>query len=231
MDAKRIKALLSGVRAGRWTSTTRSPSSETCRSAIWAMRPSIITARCAPASPSHFRRAETAEQIAGIAEELVRTGQNVLVTRIDSEKAAVLQRRIERASYSPRGPPVPRASRRSRLSRRAGGPGGHRDGGHRRSAGRRRGGRDAAHDGHRSRAGLRCRRGGHPPPARQARAARGRGGGHRHRGDGGRAPQRGRRARGATGHRGSHLGRLRRASRGVTPLLAMLSSCASGSPW
>lgn len=39
---------------------------------------------------------KTAEQIAGIVEELVRSGQNVLVTRVDSEKARViLERGIE----------------------------------------------------------------------------------------------------------------------------------------
>jgi len=43
---------------------------------------------------------KTADQIAGIAEELARTGQNVLITRIDAEKAAAVQLRLPRLRYA-----------------------------------------------------------------------------------------------------------------------------------
>jgi NCAIR mutase (PurE)-related protein len=100
MDAKRIKALLSGVRTGAvdidhaLAELRDLPFRDLGYAAVdhhRALRtgvPEVI-----------FGEPKSAEQIAGIAEELVRTGQNVLVTRIDSEKAAVLQRRIERVVY------------------------------------------------------------------------------------------------------------------------------------
>ena len=47
-----------------------------------------------------FGEPKTAEQIAGIAEELARTGQNVLVTRIDAAKAAVVKQRFAALHYS-----------------------------------------------------------------------------------------------------------------------------------
>ena len=43
---------------------------------------------------------KTADQIVGISEELARTGQNVLVTRIDEAKAAVLVRAIDGMTHS-----------------------------------------------------------------------------------------------------------------------------------
>lgn len=43
---------------------------------------------------------KTPEQIVGIAKELVRTGQNVLVTRIDDEKAAIMVRDVAGAKHS-----------------------------------------------------------------------------------------------------------------------------------
>ncbi len=44
---------------------------------------------------------KTPEQIVGIARELARTGQNVLVTRIDDEKAAIMVRDIPGTKHSP----------------------------------------------------------------------------------------------------------------------------------
>lgn len=46
------------------------------------------------ASEVIFAPGKTAEQIVGVVRELVRTGQNVLVTRINEEQAAVLSREI-----------------------------------------------------------------------------------------------------------------------------------------
>jgi NCAIR mutase (PurE)-related protein len=43
---------------------------------------------------------KTSEQIVGIARELARMGQNVLVTRIDAEKAAVLMREVPGVKHS-----------------------------------------------------------------------------------------------------------------------------------
>jgi NCAIR mutase (PurE)-related protein len=45
-------------------------------------------------------QSKTAEQIVGIAKELVRTGQNVLVTRLSPEQAAVLTRELPQTVYS-----------------------------------------------------------------------------------------------------------------------------------
>jgi len=45
--------------------------------------------------------AKTAVQIAGIARELARTGQNVLVTRLDAEKAAEVKRALPALVYAP----------------------------------------------------------------------------------------------------------------------------------
>jgi NCAIR mutase (PurE)-related protein len=47
-----------------------------------------------------FGEGKTAEQIAGIADELVKKGQNVLVTRLDGEKAAELSERLPALKYS-----------------------------------------------------------------------------------------------------------------------------------
>ncbi len=46
-------------------------------------------------------QSKTSEQIAGIAKELVRTGQNVLVTRISPEQAAFVTREIPQLKYVP----------------------------------------------------------------------------------------------------------------------------------
>ena len=48
-----------------------------------------------------FGQGKTAEQIAGIARELVRTGQNVLVTRIDPDQADHLAGELPQARYNP----------------------------------------------------------------------------------------------------------------------------------
>lgn len=47
-----------------------------------------------------FGQGKTAEQIAGVARELVRTGQNVLVTRADPEQAAHLANEIPQTRYA-----------------------------------------------------------------------------------------------------------------------------------
>jgi NCAIR mutase (PurE)-related protein len=44
---------------------------------------------------------KTADQIAGIAEELARTGQNVLITRLDATKAAAVTLRVPQLRYVP----------------------------------------------------------------------------------------------------------------------------------
>ncbi len=46
-------------------------------------------------------QSKTAEQIVGIAKELARTGQNVLVTRVSPDQAAVLTRELPAARYAP----------------------------------------------------------------------------------------------------------------------------------
>jgi len=48
-----------------------------------------------------FGEGKTGEQIAGIAEEMVRVGTNVLVTRIDAEKAAIVSQRVPGFRFSP----------------------------------------------------------------------------------------------------------------------------------
>lgn len=47
-----------------------------------------------------FGQGKTAEQIAGIAEELVKRGQNVLVTRLDADKAAKVAERLPALRYA-----------------------------------------------------------------------------------------------------------------------------------
>src|SRR5271167_4062017 len=42
---------------------------------------------------------KTAEQVAGIAKELVRTGQNVLVSRLDAAKAEAVKRELPALAY------------------------------------------------------------------------------------------------------------------------------------
>ncbi|HVK70905.1 MAG TPA: nickel pincer cofactor biosynthesis protein LarB [Polyangium sp.] len=48
-----------------------------------------------------FGEGKSGEQIAGIAEEMVRAGTNVLVTRIDAEKAAIVSQRVPGFRYAP----------------------------------------------------------------------------------------------------------------------------------
>ena len=48
-----------------------------------------------------FGEPKTGEQIAAIAEELARTGQNVLITRLDAAKAATVQQRLGELKYAP----------------------------------------------------------------------------------------------------------------------------------
>jgi len=48
-----------------------------------------------------FGEPKTAEQIAGISEELIRTGQNVLITRLDAAKAALVEKRLGQLKYAP----------------------------------------------------------------------------------------------------------------------------------
>src|SRR5579863_5098600 len=46
-----------------------------------------------------FGQAKTAAQIAGIAKELVRTGENVLVTRLEADKAAAVGKELPTLRY------------------------------------------------------------------------------------------------------------------------------------
>src|SRR4051794_39705575 len=97
MDLKRIRALLDGVRAG----------SVDTDKALSELR-DLPFRDLGYANVDHHRalrtgvpevilgEPKTAEQIAGIAEELARTGQNVLITRLDATKAAAVKQRIER---------------------------------------------------------------------------------------------------------------------------------------
>jgi NCAIR mutase (PurE)-related protein len=48
-----------------------------------------------------FGEPKTAEQIAVISEELIRTGQNVLITRLDAAKAALVEKRLGQLKYAP----------------------------------------------------------------------------------------------------------------------------------
>lgn len=48
-----------------------------------------------------FGESKTAEQVVGIARELVRAGQNVLVSRLDAAKAEVFVRELPGAAYQP----------------------------------------------------------------------------------------------------------------------------------
>src|SRR3954447_27012060 len=102
MDATRIKALLERVRAG----------SATIEDALAELR-DLPFRDLGFATVDHHRalrtgvpevilgEPKTAEQIAAIAEELVRRGQNVLVTRLDAEKARVVAERIPAFRYVP----------------------------------------------------------------------------------------------------------------------------------
>jgi pyridinium-3,5-biscarboxylic acid mononucleotide synthase len=46
-------------------------------------------------------QSKTAEQVAGIAKEIARTGQNVLITRLSPEQAAVVRRDLPGLTYAP----------------------------------------------------------------------------------------------------------------------------------
>jgi NCAIR mutase (PurE)-related protein len=102
MDVKRIQALLEAVRAG-----TASPDE-----ALAQLR-DLPFRELGFATVDHHRalrtgvpevilgEPKTAEQIAAIAEELARTKQNVLITRIDAAKAELVQQRISALKYAP----------------------------------------------------------------------------------------------------------------------------------
>jgi NCAIR mutase (PurE)-related protein len=102
MDVKRIQALLDAVRAG-----TASP-----EEALAQLR-DLPFRELGFATVDHHRalrtgvpevilgEPKTADQIAAIAEELARTKQNVLITRIDAAKAELVQRRIGALRYAP----------------------------------------------------------------------------------------------------------------------------------
>jgi NCAIR mutase (PurE)-related protein len=100
MDVERLKALLEAVRAGKTDITE----------ALSELR-DLPFRDLGFATVDHHRQLrtgvpevifgepKTAEQIAAIAEELVRTGQNVLITRLDAAKAAVVQKRLGELKY------------------------------------------------------------------------------------------------------------------------------------
>ena len=102
MDVERLKALLEAVRAG----TTD------IGQALSELR-DLPFRDLGFATVDHHRQLrtgvpevilgepKTAEQIAAIAEELARTGQNVLVTRLDAAKAALVQKQLGQLKYAP----------------------------------------------------------------------------------------------------------------------------------
>src|SRR6185295_13337296 len=101
MDASRVKALLDGVRTG-----------------TVSLDEALAELRDLPfrdlgfATVDHHRalrtgipevvlgEPKTAEQIAAIAAELARTGQNVLVTRIDAAKAQAVAQKVPGFKYA-----------------------------------------------------------------------------------------------------------------------------------
>jgi NCAIR mutase (PurE)-related protein len=101
MDVKRIQALLEAVRAG-----TASPDE-----ALTQLR-DLPFRDLGFATVDHHRalrtgmpevilgEPKTADQIAAIAEELARTKQNVLITRLDATKAALIKQRIGDLRYA-----------------------------------------------------------------------------------------------------------------------------------
>src|SRR5262249_19944546 len=101
MDATRIKALLERVRAG----------SSTIEEALSELR-DLPFRDLGFATVDHHRalrtgipevilgEPKTVEQIAAIAAELARTGQNVLVTRLDANKARAVQERVAGLQYA-----------------------------------------------------------------------------------------------------------------------------------
>src|SRR5687767_7943678 len=102
MDVERLKALLEAVRAG----TTD------IAQALSELR-DLPFRDLGFATVDHHRQLRTGvpevilgepktpEQITAIAEELARTGQNVLVTRLDAAKAAVVKQRLSQLKYTP----------------------------------------------------------------------------------------------------------------------------------
>src|SRR6266542_816843 len=101
MDVKRIRALLEQVRAG----------SVVADEALSELR-DLPFRDLGFATVDHHRalrlgfpevilgEPKSAAQIVAIAEELTRTGQNVLITRLDAAKAESIQKRIESLSYA-----------------------------------------------------------------------------------------------------------------------------------
>jgi pyridinium-3,5-biscarboxylic acid mononucleotide synthase len=102
MDVERLKALLEAVRAG---------STDTAQ-ALAELR-DLPFRDLGFATVDHHRQLrtgvpevifgepKTADQIAGIAEELARTGQNVLITRLDAAKATAVGQRLGQLKYVP----------------------------------------------------------------------------------------------------------------------------------
>jgi pyridinium-3,5-biscarboxylic acid mononucleotide synthase len=100
MDLRRLRALLDGVRQGQ------TPVDD----ALAELR-NLPYADLGYASVDHHRavrqgvpevvlgHGKTAAQVVGIARELARTGQNVLVTRLDSEKAAAVRAELPELTY------------------------------------------------------------------------------------------------------------------------------------
>jgi NCAIR mutase (PurE)-related protein len=100
MDLRRLRALLDGVRQGQ------TPVDD----ALAELR-NLPYADLGYASVDHHRavrqgvpevvlgHGKTAAQVVGIARELARTGQNVLVTRLDSEKAAAVRTALPELAY------------------------------------------------------------------------------------------------------------------------------------
>lgn len=102
MDVERLKALLEAVRAGKTD----------IAQALSELR-DLPFRDLGFATVDHHRQLrtgvpevifgepKTADQIAAIAEELVRTGQNVLITRLDAAKAAAVHKRLPQLKYVP----------------------------------------------------------------------------------------------------------------------------------
>ena len=102
MDVERLKALLEAVRAGKTD----------IAQALSELR-DLPFRDLGFATVDHHRQLrtgvpevifgepKTAEQVTAIAEELVRTGQNVLITRLDAAKADVVKGRLADLKYAP----------------------------------------------------------------------------------------------------------------------------------
>jgi NCAIR mutase (PurE)-related protein len=104
MDVERLKALLEAVRAG--TVDTAKALSELrdlpFRDLGFATVDHHRQLRTGVPEVI-FGEPKTAEQIVAIAEELARTGQNVLITRLDAAKAAAVKTRLPGLAVSPAG--------------------------------------------------------------------------------------------------------------------------------